>query len=221
MAPSPAEADHGRRRQAVSRRATEGPRSRGDQQEPGDEQQGDWTRHERERMDGPLRRGWSAPYGSHRRRREREHLGGLLAAAIHGPVRGRASTSLRQRAGDPVHGAIAELDVAQPGRELWQELIAPPRRDEPRQILDGGKLCVGESDRRHAAEFHGGYSPDIRDLASLSKTLARNRKSCTGVAATKGASRQGGMLSRPARGDQNKNGSAASGHETKWQGERE
>jgi hypothetical protein len=31
----------------------------------------------------------------------------------------------------------------------------------------------------------GGY-PGIRDLASLSKTLARNRKSCTGVAATKG-----------------------------------
>jgi hypothetical protein len=28
--------------------------------------------------------------------------------------------------------------------------------------------------------------PGIRDLASLSKTLARNRKSCTGVAATKG-----------------------------------
>jgi hypothetical protein len=27
--------------------------------------------------------------------------------------------------------------------------------------------------------------PGIRDLASLSKTLARNRKSCTGVAATK------------------------------------
>jgi hypothetical protein len=29
-------------------------------------------------------------------------------------------------------------------------------------------------------------TPGIRDLASLSKTLARNRKSCTGVAATKG-----------------------------------
>jgi hypothetical protein len=49
--------------------------------------------------------------------------------------------------------------------------------------------------------------PGIRDLASLSKTLARNRKSCTGVAATKGQSpwlraravRQGGMLWRDLR----------------------
>jgi hypothetical protein len=85
-----------------------------------------------------------------------------------------------------MHRTITELDVTQPDCELAQELVPPPRWDEPRQILDRGKLCVGEGDRCHAADFHGEYSPDIRDLASLSKTLARNRKSCTDVAATKG-----------------------------------
>jgi hypothetical protein len=111
----------------------------------------------------------------------------------------------------PLHGANRPGDVAIPGvhnarkrgGKVEQECIAACPGERPSCLEDGSDLTVGQSERlRHCGGFRGGCL-GIRDLASLSKTLARNRKSCTGVAATKGLSprlrRQGGMLWRDLR----------------------
>jgi hypothetical protein len=68
-----------------------------------------------------------------------------------------------------------------------QERIPVSHGERLGRAEDGTELDIGKSKRRHAAQPRR-VLPGIRDLASLSKTLARNRKSCTGVAATKGTS---------------------------------
>jgi hypothetical protein len=186
----------------------------GDEQEPGDEQQGAAAGagadgRQVHGADGARR----TP--AYRRREGPERLAGLLAACHPGPRARPCQHVLETARRDPVYGAIAKLDVTQPGRELAQELIPPPRWDEPRQILDGGKLCVGESDRCHAADFHDEYSPTYaiwrpgaklwRGIASPAQALLRLRDVHLGP---------GRHVVRPARRS-NRNGGTASGHETK------
>jgi hypothetical protein len=82
-----------------------------------------------------------------------------------------------------LHGADRTRNIAvagihealQGGSKVEQECIAACRRQWLGRIKDGAELGVGKRDRRHAAGPRGGCL-GIRDLAPLSKTLARNRK---------------------------------------------
>jgi hypothetical protein len=94
-------------------------------------------------------------------------------------------------------------DTGQGSGHLLQERVPIPHRERTSGLEESGELGVGKRDRRHGGGAPRRVIPGIRDLASLSKTLARNRKSCTGVAATKGLSprlrRQACMLWRDLR----------------------
>jgi hypothetical protein len=77
------------------------------------------------------------------------------------------------------HIAIANIrDARQRGSEVEQECVTACHSQRPSRLEHGAELGVGKRDRRHAAGPR--WAPGIRDLASLSKTLARNRKPCTG-----------------------------------------
>jgi hypothetical protein len=104
----------------------------------------------------------------------------------------RALVSLERRIEvSALHGADRPRDITIAGvrdalpeaGDLLEEWISVPHRQWTGCGKDGGDLTVGQPER-HGGGVRGECF-GIRDLASLSKSLARNRKSCACAGATK------------------------------------